>query len=76
MNLTDAEKAMMDGSEGRAKAKAMELLVRYGEALGAERLVETRTSPAPGRLAASCGLHRQAAWMRCSPSSTSTATRW
>ena len=42
MNLTDAEKAMLDGREGRAKAKAMELLVRYGEALGAERLVETR----------------------------------
>jgi predicted aconitase len=42
MKLTDAEKAMLDGGEGRAKAKAMELLVRYGEALGAERLVETR----------------------------------
>src|SRR5262245_535546 len=42
MNLTDAEKAMLDGRAGRAKAKAMELLVRYGEALGAERLVETR----------------------------------
>ena len=42
MRLTDAEKAILDGSEGRAKAKAMELLVRYGEALGAERLVETK----------------------------------
>jgi predicted aconitase len=42
MQLTDAEKAMLDGREGRAKAKAMDLLVRYGEALGAERLVETR----------------------------------
>jgi hypothetical protein len=42
MKLTDAEKAMLDGREGRAKAKAMELLVRYGEALGAERLVETK----------------------------------
>jgi hypothetical protein len=42
MNLTDTEKAMLDGADGRAKAKAMELLVRYGEALGAERLVETR----------------------------------
>ncbi len=42
MKLTDAEKAVLDGREGRAKAKAMELLVRYGEALGAERLVETR----------------------------------
>jgi hypothetical protein len=42
MKLTDAEKAMLDGAEGRAKARAMDLLVRYGEALGAERLVETK----------------------------------
>src|SRR6185503_16868544 len=42
MKLTAAEKAMLDGGEGRAKARAMELLVRYGEALGAERLVQTR----------------------------------
>ncbi len=42
MKLTDTEKAMLDGAEGRAKARAMDLLVRYGEALGAERLVETR----------------------------------
>jgi predicted aconitase len=42
VHLTDAEKAMFDGAEGPAKARAMDLLVRYGEALGAERLVETR----------------------------------
>ena len=41
MQLTDHEKAMRDGAEGEATAKAMDLLVRYGEALGAERLVET-----------------------------------
>src|SRR3954467_10351994 len=41
MNLTDAEKAMYDGQQGPAKQKAMDLLMRYGEALGAERLVET-----------------------------------
>ena len=41
MRLTDPEKAMLDGAEGRARQKAMELLVRYGEALGAERLIET-----------------------------------
>jgi len=41
MRLTDPEKAMLDGSHGPAKARAMDLLVRYGEALGAERLVET-----------------------------------
>jgi predicted aconitase len=42
MKLADAEKAMLDGAQGPARRKAMELLVRYGEALGAERFVETR----------------------------------
>ena len=41
MLLTDAEKAMLDGADGAAKQKAMDLLVRYGEALGAERFVDT-----------------------------------
>ena len=41
MRLTDYEKAMRDGVYGAAKARAMDLLLRYGEALGAERLVET-----------------------------------
>jgi predicted aconitase len=41
LNLTDAEKAMLDGHHGRTRQKAMELLVRYAEALGAERFVET-----------------------------------
>jgi predicted aconitase len=42
MRLTDEEKAMRDGRDGGATAKAMDLLIRYGEALGAEALVETR----------------------------------
>ncbi|MBL0418962.1 aconitase X catalytic domain-containing protein [Ramlibacter sp. AW1] len=42
MHLTDEEKAMRDGRDGPAVAKAMDLLIRYGEALGAEGLVETR----------------------------------
>lgn len=42
MRLSDEEKAMRDGRDGAAVAKAMDLLVRYGEALGAEALVETR----------------------------------
>ncbi len=42
MILTDPEKAMLDGARGPAHRKAMELLVRYGQALGAERFVETR----------------------------------
>jgi hypothetical protein len=41
MKLTDDEKAMLDGKEGLAVQKAMEMLVRYGEALGAERFVDT-----------------------------------
>ena len=41
MILTDAEKAMLNGEEGAAKQKAMDLLVRYGEALNAERFVDT-----------------------------------
>ncbi len=41
MRLTDDEKAMLDGRKGCAIQKAMELLVRYGEALGAEKLVDT-----------------------------------
>ena len=41
MKLTDDEHAMLDGREGKAKQKAMQLLVRYGEALGVERFVNT-----------------------------------
>jgi hypothetical protein len=41
MKLTAGERAMLDGKQGRAKQKAMDLLVRYGEALGAERFVDT-----------------------------------
>jgi predicted aconitase len=41
LRLTEAEQAMLDGREGKAKQKAMDLLVRYGEALGAERFVDT-----------------------------------
>ena len=41
LRLTDDEKAMLDGAGGPARRKAMELLVRYAEALGAERFVDT-----------------------------------
>lgn len=41
MVLQDDEKAMLDGKEGVAVQKAMELLVKYGEALGADRMVDT-----------------------------------
>jgi predicted aconitase len=42
MLLTDEEKAMRDGRDGAAVARAMDLLIRYGEALGADDFVETR----------------------------------
>ena len=41
MRLSDDEKAMLQGERGPAVRKAMQLLVRYGEALGAERFVDT-----------------------------------
>jgi hypothetical protein len=41
MILTDDEKAMLGGEDGPARQKAMELLVRYAEALGAERFADT-----------------------------------
>ena len=56
MNLTDTEKRMLEGREGLAVQKALELLVRYGDALGAERLVDTNnvcgavTAPTPEKM--------------------------
>ena len=41
MRLSDEEKAMRDGVHGPAVAKAMDLLIRYGEALGADDFVYT-----------------------------------
>jgi predicted aconitase len=41
LTLTDSEKEFLDGKRGKAQQKAMELLVRYAEALGAERFVAT-----------------------------------
>ncbi|SDB25465.1 aconitase X catalytic domain-containing protein [Pseudomonas sp. NFACC13-1] len=42
MRLRDDEKAMLAGDQGPAVQKAMDLLVRYGEALDAQCLVDTR----------------------------------
>lgn len=41
MKLADDENAILDGAEGEARAHAMDLLVRYAKALGAEKLVDT-----------------------------------
>ncbi len=66
MDLTDDEKAMRDGAEGPAVAAAMDLLIRYGEALDAERLCDTRNvagtttqpSPTKAKLVAEGGWHK------------------
>ena len=64
MRLSDDEKAMRDGAEGPAVAAAMNLLIRYGEALGAEHLCDTRnvagtmTQPSPVKAA----LVREGGW--------------
>lgn len=42
VRLTDDEQAMLDGRRGQATQKAMDLLVRYANALGADRFVDTR----------------------------------
>lgn len=53
MRLADDEQAMLDGAEGPAVAAAMDLLVRYGEALDAKHLCDIRnvagtmTQPSP-----------------------------
>lgn len=41
MKLTESEQAILDGKEGLARQKAMELIVNYGIALGADRLLDT-----------------------------------
>lgn len=39
MQLTDAQRAILNGAEGEVKAKVMETLVRFGEIFGAEKMV-------------------------------------
>lgn len=66
MILTDADRRLRDGDEGPAVAAAMDLLVRYGEALDAERLCDVRNvagtttqpSPVKARLVAEGGWDR------------------
>ncbi|GAA4833478.1 aconitase X [Actinomycetospora corticicola] len=66
MILTDDEQRMRDGADGPATAAAMDLLVRYGEALDAERLctvrnvagTTTQPSPVKARLVAEGGWDR------------------
>jgi len=49
LRLTPQERALLDGADGLARQKAMELLVKYAEALGAERFVDvTNIAGVPG----------------------------
>ena len=41
MKLARDEQDMLEGKEGLAKQKAMELLTKFGNALGAERFIDT-----------------------------------
>ena len=52
---------MLDGSHGAAKARAVDLLLRYGQALGAERLVETNNVAGAFRLASTPSVRALAA---------------
>ncbi len=41
VQLARDEEEMLDGKEGRARQRAMEILVQYADALGAERFIDT-----------------------------------
>ena len=43
MELTREEEAILNGEEGLAQQEALKLLIRYGEALGAEKLIEVQS---------------------------------
>jgi len=45
MKLTKEEQAILDGKEGEEKAKLMKILVAFGNAFGAERLVNLGGAP-------------------------------
>ncbi len=45
MTLTEEEQAIFDGKEGEEKAKLMKILVAFGNAFGAEKLVDLGGAP-------------------------------
>lgn len=51
MYLTEKEKAMLDGAEGSVVAEAMDYLVQFGDAFGAERLVDISYCHYPAEMA-------------------------
>ena len=44
MQLTDAQRAILNGAEGEVKAKVMETLVRFGEIFGAKKWCLSHTA--------------------------------
>lgn len=48
MYLTEEQQKMLDGEEGFAVQKSMQILTALGEAFGAERMVKIRTAHLPG----------------------------
>jgi predicted aconitase len=49
MKLTEEERKMLDGTYGSGTAKAMNMVVKWGEVYGAEKLVDvTHTHTTPG----------------------------
>lgn len=53
MKLTAEEQAILDGKEGKTKAKIMQTLVEFGEVFGAKRLVDVTAN---GHLVTSFGI--------------------
>ncbi len=53
MQLTSEERAILDGAQGRTKAKIMQTIVMYGDTFGATRLVPVT---APAHLVTSFGI--------------------
>ena len=53
MRLTAEEKGILEGKEGKTKAKIMQTLVEFGEVFGAKRLVKVTAN---GHLVTSFGI--------------------
>jgi len=51
MKLSDDEKRMLDGAEGDAAAKALDYLIQFGDAFGAERFADVIYAHYPAEMA-------------------------
>ena len=45
MNLTDEEKAILNGKQGETKQKILQTVIKYGEIFNATELVEITHNP-------------------------------